>query len=321
MRTRLKMTFGCVGVLTIVLTVAAAPVGAAPQQGVHNGNATNTEQGAQVAAGSFYSGNPGEHGTGSGGSIDMDCGWYLEGGGVGAGGFGLGGDFSVSELNDILESSPNDTIRIQYQCYTPTGASFGEPYYVDYNGDPLSLGVDFPPDPADLIDPFELAEQAVNELVLPIPHIETSPSIEDGTYAQLPTYLAMLNWDEVGPATATAGPVVVEVVANPVQQTWTIYDRYRDETVTTTCAGPGGTAEAEGGCAWTPEHSSAGQPNGNEWQDEATGEPCFYAEVMVQWEMTWTVDGAPGEPALAPGFSAGSTCLVVAEVQAIVDTG
>lgn len=282
---------------------------------MNTGNANNTPGGAAIEASHYNAGDPGPGGTGSGGSIDLDCGWSF--GIAGATGSGIGENLSQSQLEDILASAPDDSFEIRYQCYLPNGEPFDNEYYLT-GDDADSLGADFPPDPADLIDPFALAEQAVNEITLPIPHIETSPPVEAGTYAQLETYLAIANWDQTPSATATAGPVVVEVTATPVGQTWTIYDRYRGGEETISCEGPGSTEEGSD-CTWEPEHSSDGQPNGNEWQAEATGEACFYAEVTVEWEMTWTVGGEPGEPALDPGVASGSTCLVVAEVQAIVE--
>jgi hypothetical protein len=106
--------------------------------------------------------------------------------------------------------------------------------------------------------------------------------------------------------------VTVTAVATPISHQWLIEDPLRENQVVA-CDGPGavfdGTgAPPAGACAWTPTHSSAGQPDSN----PTTGEPCFPATVTVEWEVTWS-GGVLGEL-----DSSASTCIVVHEIQAVV---
>jgi hypothetical protein len=271
---------------------------------VNGGNANNTPDGAAIEAGYNRGANPqGGSGVAQVGSpVVYDCYWSLD---------GLS-RASESDLNQELEEDGGEQTRAIFLCRDPdTGAVVGTPEARPW-----------PPEGEDpiVIDPYALAVTAHNQITLPVPHIATSPPISSGSYATLPTYLNVVNWDQ-GPltASASAGPITVTVEANPVSAEWVIQDRARGTEHRVTCTGPGSLDGAVDDCAWTPDHSSDGQPADNPWTGEATGEPCFYAEVYFTWSMSWTVNGEPGSPALDDGVTAGSTCLVVAEVQAVID--
>jgi hypothetical protein len=72
-------------------------------------------------------------------------------------------------------------------------------------------------------------------------------------------------------------------------------------------------------CEWTPPHSSDGQ--GNEGVSP-TGEPCFEVVILVEWSLTWEGSGpgiGPTSGTLPSAYMASSTCLVVAEIQAVIE--
>lgn len=169
-----------------------------------------------------------------------------------------------------------------------------------------------------LVDPAVLAFAARRSLRFPAPVVRSSPPVESGTVARLPTYFWVDDWAPVSES-ASAGPVTATVTATPLRQEWRIDDRLRGTTETVACDGPGGPPpDAErasaggGGCVWVPEHSSAGQPGRG-----AADEPCFGVTVAVTWGVSWSSNvGGGGE--LGAGTSTADACLVVGEVQAVV---
>ncbi|HEY8546843.1 MAG TPA: hypothetical protein VIL36_17405 [Acidimicrobiales bacterium] len=174
---------------------------------------------------------------------------------------------------------------------------------------------DWTPADGNPVDPQMLAELAMDRLFVPPPAGDTTPSLEVGTQAQMPTYFWIDNWPGEGAlpsASASAGGVTVTATATPVSHTWVIDDSLRgSETVS--CDGPGvefsGVGDPPpGACAWTPTHSSAGQST----RHPTTGEPCFPAQVTVVWDVTWS-GGDLGQLE-----SAAAACIVVHEIQAVV---
>jgi hypothetical protein len=101
-----------------------------------------------------------------------------------------------------------------------------------------------------------------------------------------------------------------------VAQEWRIQDRLRRETDSVVCGDAGAPASIGevGPCARTPEHSSAGQGT----TGGTAGEPCFPVTVTVTWDVTWEANVPNAGGSLGQGTSASDTCLVVAEVQAVV---
>jgi hypothetical protein len=174
-------------------------------------------------------------------------------------------------------------------------------------------------DPPPLIDPAFLAATARSRLAFPPPVPRTSPGLDTGTYAQLSTAFWVEGWQDAS-SSATAGPVTATVTARPVSQEWQIRDALRGDSESVVCEGPGRPpAGGEPGvCSWTPRHSSAGQSG----RGGLGNEPCFPATVTVTWGVAWraNVPGAGGS--LGEGTSSTDTCLVVAEIQAVVsETG
>jgi hypothetical protein len=169
--------------------------------------------------------------------------------------------------------------------------------------------------PAPLIDPAVLAAAARSRLAFPPPVPRTSPALDNGTYAQLPTAFWVDGW-ETASSSATAGPVTATVTARPVSQDWRIRDGLRGEGESVVCDGPGGPPLASGQagpCGWTPRHSSAGQTA----RGGSANEPCFPVTVTVTWDVAWTANVPAAGGSLGEGTSSADTCLVVAEVQAV----
>jgi hypothetical protein len=137
----------------------------------------------------------------------------------------------------------------------------------------------------------------------------------------LPTFFFVENWGDVS-GQATAGPVTATVTATPVRQTWEIRDTFRGGTETVSCEGPGAAFDPSRpledqlppACGWTPWHSSAGQRQ----HGGVRGEACFPTTVTLAWDVSWGSNiGAGGT--LGEGASSTELCLVVAELQAVVD--
>jgi hypothetical protein len=162
---------------------------------------------------------------------------------------------------------------------------------------------------APLPPPEVLAQQAVNQLSLVAPRIETSPGGEQ--LVNLPTWLwlAQSAWAPMS-ATASVPGVSVTATASPSAVTWTLGDG-----TTLVCQGPG-TPYAPGGdpsapspdCGHTYRQSSAGQPG-----------QAYTVSAAVTWGVTWVGGGQSGSlPALT---TTSTTTLRVAESQAINTSG
>jgi hypothetical protein len=176
-----------------------------------------------------------------------------------------------------------------------------------------------------VVPPLVLAQQARQLLWPPPPRGTTTPSLGEGSVAQLDTYFTVGNWAPVS-VTATAGPNSATVTATPVSQTWVIQDQYRGTSYTVECAGAGVNFDPASGltppadaCVWEdPPHSSAGQTEQSRANGPVQGEPCFPVTVTIGWDVTWRSGSGPEQP-LPPGLtSAASTCIVVKEIQAVV---
>lgn len=167
-----------------------------------------------------------------------------------------------------------------------------------------------------LVDPAVLAASARSMIVFPAPVPRSSPGVEEGTYARLPTAFWVEGWAPVSES-ATAGPVTATVTARPLRQEWTVHDGLRGTSETVSCDGQGEAvtagSDAEPACGWTPTHSSAGQPS----VTGSRGEACFATTVTVTWAVTWGSTLGPGG-SLGTGTSSADTCLIVAEIQAVV---
>lgn len=221
-----------------------------------------------------------------------------------------------------LEDFSTDKVESDYQAALAVGQQTIQVELLCTNnitGQVVATNYTYPPQGGAPVDPRVLAETARNRLTYPAPSGNTTPPMDPGTVAQLPTYFYVDNFEPVT-ASATAGPVTATVTATPTHQRWEIRDSVRDTTDTVECDGPGvaydptsGAAPPAGVCSWTPSHSSAGQSA----ESPQSGEPCFETTVTITWSVSWDSNvGAGGD--LGEGTSSSTACLVVAEVQAVV---
>lgn len=170
------------------------------------------------------------------------------------------------------------------------------------------------PSPA-LVDPRVLAQQALEQLPLATPKIETAPAPPDMSYVSLETWL----WMDPGvfepvTASAAAGPTTVTATARPVAARWTTGDGG-----STTCGSAGRpwvkgmTDAARTDCSYTWVTPSNSEPGG-----------VFDLTSTLTYEVTWTCAGAclitNGDLGAVPGPSA-TGALRVGERQSVVVRG
>jgi hypothetical protein len=321
-----RLTLSLAIVLMVAIVASASPA-VAQTPGGGNGFGLGDDQsasgellprgdGAQVAAefqavsSSGGGGDRGSNRSGGGGSTGITC--RLTGS---FGGFPTDLPLSVTALQTAYDTGGRQPVLVYRTCFDGAGTivSAEEATW----SPPADGGIPV------LVDPGVLAEIARSWLVFPAPAASTSPSVDDGTYAQLPTFFVVENWGPVS-TFAAAGPVAARVTATPLRQTWTIRDTYRGSAETVSCEGPGAAfdsaqpleAQLPPNCGWTPVHSSAGQSARGGAQPEA----CFPTTVTVTWDVRWSSNIGPGG-ALGEGTSSTDLCLVVAELQAVVVSG
>ncbi|MGQ0823792.1 MAG: hypothetical protein ACT4OX_01970 [Actinomycetota bacterium] len=162
-----------------------------------------------------------------------------------------------------------------------------------------------------LVDPYQLAVDAVASVGIESPPIRTSPSENGRLYVQVPTWLWLeQSWWQPYEATARAGRVWSTVRANPVATTWSMGDGHN-----VSCRGPGvqwraALPEDASNCAHTYRKSSAGSPGGT-----------FDLEATVTLEVSW-FSNAPDSGGGLPAISRTSSRDVeVGEIQAIGTRG
>lgn len=161
-----------------------------------------------------------------------------------------------------------------------------------------------------LVDPYQLALDALASVQIAPPAIRTSPSENGRLYVQVPTWLWLdSSWWQAYEATANTGRVWSTVRATPVATTWELGDGR-----SVSCRGPGtpwrrGLSEDASSCTHTYRSSSASQPGGT-----------FDLEATVTLEVSWTSNAAAG--GTLPAISRSSTVDVeVGEIQAIGTRG
>jgi hypothetical protein len=162
-----------------------------------------------------------------------------------------------------------------WQC---SGSGTRDAYYRPPVWIPETPGEDGEPGPS----PAALAQRAYEQLQLPEPAIQASPSGDQ--LVQVPTWLWLQEWGEVS-ATAEVPGVSVTATARPESVEWSMGDG-----TTVECTGPGTPYRAQADpsspspdCGHTYRSSSAGQP------DEA-----YPVEVQVRWTVTWSGAGQSG---------------------------
>jgi len=164
------------------------------------------------------------------------------------------------------------------------------------------------------VDPYAVALQAENSLVLPRPVIQSDPS---GTaVVNLPTWFwidpSLWHADAV---TATVGSVSATAVATPVSVAWSTGDGGQ-----TVCSGPGIPydllAQAAGQttyCSYRFSRTSAGQPS----PDGNPNDGAFVITATVTWSVSWSATGAPGGGHLPSLFTSQTGLLRVGQVQSV----
>lgn len=302
---------------------------------------------SSLSSGSLASGQPVN--PGAGGSVTRE-------GAIADAHYGQGG--GGRSFADTSQGGPSDGDTRRYDCswnatsggenddpvtwetlnadYIAQGLTPPEPMYVPVYCTPVGSNelapwsgpVEWTPDvtePIPDVDPSVLADEAIDELTFPVPNGQTSPPLDSGSYAQLPTYFEVNDWVTLT-ASAQAGPITSTVTATPTQLEIVLFDNIGESwgaeprsLGTADCSAPPPDS-AVATCEWLPPHSSAGQTTPH----PDTGEPCFEVVVLVEWTVTWEATG-PFDPAyptsgtLGSTWMGSSTCIVVAEIQAVVD--
>jgi hypothetical protein len=135
-----------------------------------------------------------------------------------------------------------------------------------------------------VVDPQQVAVDALASVTIPPPTLQTSPSANGRLYVQVPTWLWLEpSWWRPYEATANAGRVSSTVRATPIATTWTMGDGH-----TVTCFGPGtewrpGLPESTSTCTHIYRTSSDGSPGGS-----------FVVDATVTFEVSWTSNLSPG---------------------------
>jgi hypothetical protein len=204
--------------------------------------------------------------------------------------------FVVSQPR-LAQAQPTSGAWYVYKC---TGPDSRIRCIVRRSGLPMASPV-----PAPLPSPAELAAQARNQLLLPIPKIKANPAGDQ--LVSLPTWMWLdpSSWGDVS-ATAAVPGVSVTAVAKPTSVTWSMGD---GGSVTCTdpahSSPPGGNPKsASPNCGHTYRTSSAGQ------RAEA-----FPVSATVNWTVTWSGAGQGGT---FPNMTTtGNAAFRVAESQGI----
>ena len=160
------------------------------------------------------------------------------------------------------------------------------------------------PEPVDLED---LRAEAIDRLQLPTPTLDFNPPTDQVVHVESWLWIDDALWRE-HTKSVSAGGVTVTASAQPTRVIW---DMGNGDVVV--CNDPGTpydtsrpAAEQSTTCSYTYEHTSAGQP-GDAYQVTAT----------VEWQVSWTVTGAPGGGALPTLSTSSATSVRVAEMQAL----
>ena len=213
-------------------------------------------------------------------------------------------------LNDQLGPPPGVTTPGSWYSITCTdsaGNSNSQTVWISSGTSPSA-----PAAPA--VDPRSVALQAENSLALPSPSIGFNPPAD--AVVNLPTWL----W--IDPAiwhaysvSATVGTVSATATAQPVSVTWSMGDGGSVNCPGTgTVYQPAVPASAQTtACSYSYPRSSAGQPS-------VSGDPnqgAFVVSATVDWEVSWTAQGAAGGGNL-PGLTTTSQApLRVVQVESV----
>lgn len=288
-RTPVRLT---IAVASIVVAMA---LGAAPAWADHCSGDGDIYQGGGEVVGECHGVDPGNPGTTSVHELwDIYCtdaGPYQEGDEVG---FYEVGPMNPEEVELMGLDPTGEYVWYDVICWRDGRGLTDYPIIVEVT----------PPVPPEVI-----RDRAAARIEPPPPNPETSPSLADQVYVQVPTWLWLdaADWSPIE-VSETQGLVTVTVRATPTLALWVMGDGGE-----MACAGPGvawfdGAAEDATDCSYTYRHSSYGEPEGR-----------FAAAVTVTWEFEWWIIDVPqgvfGTVDLTAPFE-----VAVAEIQA-VETG
>jgi hypothetical protein len=265
-----------------IVVLSAAPAMAGERPGGDGGAFVDPNGDPTATAGDGGSGGGGG-GSGGGGATDDPCEWHVV----------IEDDFEFGIYDvDSLETQHSATGRWLERWCPGIGAVDVNGYFLIPEGG--------------LVDPYQLALDALASVGIAPPAIRTSPSENGRLYVQVPTWLWLdRSWWQSYEATANAGRVWSTVKATPVATTWQLGDGG-----SVSCRGPGtawraGLPEDSSDCTHTYRTSSAGEPDGR-----------FMLQATVTLEVTWTSNATGG--GTLPAISRASTLEVdVGEIQAI----
>lgn len=283
MRTRRIVT---VGVLGAGLVLASPAAGAGTRDSGSGGAYVNPSGDPTAVAGSGAS-HGGGGGRGGGGGDTSGCTWEVV----------VGDDLIMVVLSEVGSGREHSRTGrwLQYVC-----PGYG----------PVEVNGRFLVPEGGLVDPRQVALDALASVSIPSPAINTSPSAAGRLFVQVPTWLWLGgDWWRPYTATASAGRVTATVRAVPVATTWSTGDGG-----SVSCRGPGqawapGVDESASDCSHTYRRSSAAAAAGR-----------FTLSSTVTFEITWTSNvGAGGT---LPAITRTSNVSVdVGEIQAIGTKG
>jgi hypothetical protein len=278
--------------------MTALLVAVAPALPAHGGATGGDGSGGTVTVGA--SGGAGNSGApGSGGSPS---------GGGGSGGSGWQCTSTYLTLNNEGGVPPGGPLPGAWYAVTcidqATGAQTTQTEWIS-----TASGGGVPP-----VDPYAVALQAEQSLVLPAPSVFRDPSG--------PAVVNLSTWLWIDPSiwhpesvSASAGPVTATAVAAPVSVTWVMGDGG-----TVNCDGPGTPYDAAlpaaaqtTACSYRYLVSSAGQPSPDGNPDHA----AFVASATVHWNVEWTAVGAPGGGPLPPLTTTTTTTIPVEQIESL----
>lgn len=188
------------------------------------------------------------------------------------------------------------------ECFSSTGA-------VVY-----TALVVIPAGEAAVVDPLVLRDRARARIVIGDPPLASSPPLDEpGRFGvvQIPTWLWLQDgyWVPLSEAEAEGG-LTVTVTATPLRTVWLPGDG-----ASVTCDGPGlpyqpGLDDSATDCRHTYTSSSADQPG-----------TAYQLGASVEWEFTWTLNGAPQGAFGTVTAVAPPVAYQVGEIQALESGG
>lgn len=283
MRTRLLIG----ALIGAVVLMTSTPAGADERPGGDGGAYVDPHGDPTATAGDGNSGGGSGGGSGGVGATDDPCEWHVV----------IEDDFEFGIYDvDTLETEHSATGRwLERWCPGVGAVEVGGYFLIPEGG---------------LVDPYQLALDALDSVGIAPPAIRTSPSENGRLFVQVPTWLWLeRSWWQTYEATANAGRVWSTVRAIPVATTWNLGDGR-----SVSCRGPGtpwrpGLPEDSSDCTHTYRTSSAARPGGT-----------FGLQATVTFEVSWTSNATGG--GTLPAISRTSTLQVeVGEIQAIGTRG